>query len=210
MDKNKLVNKLTGKIFGKLTVLKRAEQNSKSGNAMWVCQCSCGNIVSVIGSHLRSHHTTSCGCNRVKPNTNGHSKERLYHIWRGMNNRCFNHKDHRYKWYGEKGITICNEWIDFLTFREWALNNGYSDDLTIDRIDKYGNYSPQNCQWVNMKVQANNRNNNRIIQFNGKKYTATQLAEAFNLSPYTIFNRLKLGWEIERIVSTPERLVADG
>ena len=122
-----------------------------------------------------------------------------------MNNRCFKQNDHRFKWYGGKGITICAEWKSFLAFREWALKNGYSDDLTIDRIKKDEDYSPENCQWVTMKVQANNRNNNHIIQHNGKEYTLSQLAETIGISQRTTINRLRLGWDIERIVNTPER-----
>ncbi|XOS91830.1 hypothetical protein ACLMAB_26130 [Brevibacillus laterosporus] len=122
-----------------------------------------------------------------------------------MHKRCSDPKHDRYKWYGGKGVAVCEEWNDYLVFREWAHANGYTDDLTIDRIDVDGNYCPENCQWVDMKVQANNRHNNRIIQYNGKNYTATQLAEAHGLSQHTIFNRLKLGWDIDQIVNTPER-----
>lgn len=199
------INQLVNQRFGKLTVLRRAERNSKSGNAMWVCKCDCENIVTVIGSHLRSGHTTSCGCNRISERSMGHSKDRLYRTWSGMHNRCYDPTHDRYKWYGGKGISICDEWQDFMTFRTWALANGYNDDLTIDRIDSDGNYRPDNCQWVDMKVQANNRNNNRVLQYKSKKYTATQLAEAHGMSPHTVFNRLKLGWTVDQIVNTPER-----
>lgn len=203
--KNNTLNQLTDSRFGKLLVLKRSEQNSKSGNAMWVCKCDCGNVVTVIGSHLRSQHTSSCGCNRISDISMGHSKERLYRTWKGMHNRCYDPKHDRYRWYGGKGISICDEWHDFLIFREWALVNGYTDDLTIDRIKSDRSYCPDNCQWVDMKVQANNRSNNHILHYNGKKYTATQLAEAHGMSQHTIFNRLKLGWSIDQIVNTPER-----
>lgn len=202
---NNTLNQLTGQRFGKLTVIKRAEQNSKSGNAMWVCKCDCTNDVTVIGSHLRSGHTTSCGCNRISERSMGHSKDRLYRTWMGMHNRCYNHNHDRFKWYGGKGISICDEWHEFISFRAWALSNGYTDELTIDRIDADRNYCPDNCKWVDMKVQANNRSNNRILQYRDKQYTATQLAEAHGLSPHTVFNRLKLGWDVDQIVETPER-----
>jgi hypothetical protein len=202
---NNVLNQIVGQRFGKLTVLERAEQNSKSGNAMWICQCDCSIVVTVIGSHLRSGHTTSCGCNRISERSMGHSKDRLYRTWKGMHNRCYDPNHDRYKWYGGKGISICDDWHDFMTFRTWALANGYTDDLTIDRIKADGNYCPENCKWVDMKVQANNRSNNRILQYNGKKYTAVQLAESYGMSPHTVYNRLKLGWDVDQIVRTPER-----
>lgn len=202
---NNILNRLVGQRFGKLTVLNRADHNSKSGNAMWVCRCDCSSTVTVIGSHLRSGHTTSCGCNRISERSNGHSKDRLYRTWKGMHNRCYDPNHDHYKWYGGKGISICYQWHSFMTFRTWAIANGYTDDLTIERIKSDGNYCPENCKWVDMKVQANNRSNNRILWHNGKQYTATQLAEAHGLSPHTVFNRLKLGWTIDQIVNSPER-----
>lgn len=195
---------LVGQRFSKLTVIKRAEKNSKSGNARWVCRCDCGKYSTVIGSHLLSGKTTSCGCNRYSKTAKGHSKERLYRIWYGMHRRCYDPKDDKYKWYGSRGISVCKAWHDFLAFRDWALNHGYSDELTIDRIDNDGNYEPSNCRWINIKSQANNRNSNRILKYRGKEYTAIQLAEQHNLSPHTVYNRLKLGWSIDRIVETPE------
>ncbi|WP_110933276.1 hypothetical protein [Paenibacillus bouchesdurhonensis] len=202
---NNVLNQLAGQRFGKLTVIRRAEKNSKSGNAMWICECDCGNRSTVIGSHLRSGKTSSCGCNRISQRSMGHSKDRLYRTWLGMHNRCYNPDHDRYEWYGGKGISICDEWHVFMTFRNWALANGYTDELTIDRIDVDGNYSPGNCQWVDMKTQANNRSNNRILRYRGKRYTATELAEAHGLAPHTVFNRLKLGWTVDKIVNTPER-----
>lgn len=204
MVKNNL-NQLTGKRFGKLIVLGRAECNSKSGNAMWICRCDCGNETTVIGSHLRSGHTTSCGCNRISEIAQGHASERIYRTWKKMHKRCSDPKSDRYKWYGGKGVNVCEEWNDFLAFREWAMNHGYTDELTIDRIDSNGNYCPENCQWVGMKAQANNRSNNHIICYEGNKYTVVQLAEKHGLSPTTIYNRLKLNWNIDRIITTPER-----
>lgn len=203
--KTNILKDLTGARFDKLTVISRANTNSKSGNAMWVCRCECGSITEVIGSKLRSGYTKSCGCLRISDTAQGYSKERVYRTWRGMHQRCYNQKHDKYKWYGGRGITICPEWHDFITFRIWALENGYSDDLTIDRIDPDDNYCPDNCQWVDMKTQANNRSNNRILYFNGKAYTVSQIAEMFGISSFTIFNRLRLKWSVEQIVRTPER-----
>lgn len=200
-----MLRNLVGQRFGKLTVLRRAKENAKSGNARWVCRCDCGSTSTVIGSQLRRGHTTSCGCNRLSKRAMGYSHERLYRIWTGMHRRCYNPTHDRHQWYGNKGVTVCDEWHDFLAFRTWALKNGYEDELTIDRVDSDGNYEPANCRWVDIRTQANNRSNNRLLVYKGKEYTATELAEAHGMSPRTIYNRLRLGWSVNEIVKTPER-----
>lgn len=196
---------LIGMRFGRLLVINRAVSNSKSGNAKWVCRCDCGNIVAVIGSHLLSQHSTSCGCNRIGKTSKGHSKERLYRIWIRMRRRCLVQSDEHFKWYGGRGISICSEWNEFEVFQAWAMAAGYSDNLTIDRIDVNGNYCPENCRWADIKTQANNRSSNRVLELNGKTYTVAQMADTFKISPTTIFNRLRLGWSPKQIVETPER-----
>ncbi|ADY54690.1 hypothetical protein Sgly_0324 [Syntrophobotulus glycolicus DSM 8271] len=202
---HKLIKDLTGERFGKLIVLNRALSNSKSGNARWTCRCDCGSFTTVTGSKLINKHTTSCGCN--KRTANGHSTERLFRIWNGMKRRCLNEKSDNYKWYGGRGISICSEWDEYEAFRSWAIKAGYSDALTIDRINPNGNYTPENCKWVDIKAQANNRNNNHILKLNGETYTISQFAEKYRISYWTVVNRLKLGWDLERIIRTPERSV---
>jgi len=191
---------LTGQRFGKLIVLERATSNSKSGNARWTCRCDCGGIVTVIGSHLRDRHTSSCGCLKMCDALQGHSRERIYRTWRGMHQRCYNKTHDKYKWYGEKGIVICSEWHDFMAFREWALGSGYTDNLTIDRTNPDGNYCPENCRWVDMKFQANNKTNNRIVTWLNENYTVSQFAEKLHVPYHTVRNQMKLGWGIEKIV----------
>ena len=119
----------------------------------------CGGISEMWDSHYR-RGSTPCDCWKYKKNNS-----RLYSIWTNMKTRCNNNSCKGYKDYGGRGIKICEEWNDFKSFYEWAMKNGYSDDLTIDRIDVNGNYEPNNCKWSTVIEQANNKRNN--ILFNG-------------------------------------------
>lgn len=153
------IHNLVGKKFGKLTVLRDSGERRK--NAMlWTCLCSCGKLTNVRAICLSSGQTKSCGClsreigkERLgKANYNykhGRQPKRLYSIWMNMKRRCNDSWHHAYKYYGGKGVSIYPGWQDdFVAFRRWALNNGYSESLVVDRIDSNGNYEPNNCQWI--------------------------------------------------------------
>lgn len=129
----------------------------------------------------------------------GQRGTRLYQIWIMMRARCNNPKDHSgYADYGGRGITICPEWGKFTVFYEWATANGYSDDLTIDRIDNDGNYEPGNCRWANWVEQANNKRNNRFIVINNEKKTLSQWCNQFEFPYGRAIARLNRGWSPER------------
>lgn len=156
---------LTGQKFGRLTVIKRGE--NIDNHAGWICQCECGNIVNVNGKYLREGKTTSCGCYhnellRERSLTHGKTHTRLYRIWANIISRCCNSNVDCYEYYGGRGISICDEWKNnFENFYEWSINNGYNEQLTIDRINNDGNYEPSNCRWVTMKEQCKNRRKRR-------------------------------------------------
>ena len=130
---------------------------------------------------------------------------RLYRIYNHMKDRCYRPNDKRYRDYGGRGIVICEEWKnDYLEFKNWALANGYRDDLTIDRINNDGNYCPQNCRWVDRFVQGNNTRNNHLLTFNGETKTLSQWSRESGLKITTIYMRIyQYGWTIEEALTTP-------
>lgn len=194
---------LTGKRFGKLIVLNKSGV-AKNRQSIWRCRCDCGNIKNVIYGNLTSGYTRSCGCllkeNGCPPKHNL-SQTRIYRIYRGMKNRCYNKKHKDYKRYGARGIKICNEWLKendkgLLNFYNWAINNGYQDNLSIDRIDNNGNYEPGNCRWADNETQCNNKRNCYYITYNNKTYTVAKWSKILNICESTIRERIKLNFPI--------------
>jgi hypothetical protein len=201
----KMRNDLTGQVFSELTVLYRSSEcgNGKKPVVKWACRCSCGKTVAVKSDSLLSGHTGSCGCKKIK---HGYShKERLYETWKNMRRRCLDPKNKRWDHYGGRGITICSEWSDYGLFRKWAMDNGYTDDLTIDRKDVNGNYCPGNCRWATSKTQANNVSTNHIIEHDGVRMTMSEFAGQLGISYPTLQHRVDRGWDMKRIIATPQR-----
>ena len=161
---------LVGKKFGRLTVIERVENLNK--RARYRCICDCGNEKIALAQNLLNSHVRSCGCfsaerrlqitkdNNLKRGReiHGDSKTRLYQIWEGIKVRCFKKENHAYHNYGGRGISMCEDWKNsYLSFKKWSLENGYSENLTIDRIDVNKDYCPENCRWVSWSVQSVNK-----------------------------------------------------
>lgn len=196
---------LTGQTFNNLTVIERTE-NTKGGNARWKCKCYCGKETIVSASNLKTGAVKSCGCLRKNPHNKAHglSKTPLYRMWRSMIYRC-EHPNHiAYKYYGLRGITVCDEWHDFMTFKKWAEETKPFENATIDRIDNNLGYSPQNCRWVDMATQSNNRRSNIIITHNGETHNLMEWSKVLNFDYKLVHNRIhKLGWSFEKSIETP-------
>ena len=190
------LNNLIGRKFGRLTVIERCGSTPNKA-AKWLCKCDCGNVRVIQGCHLTSGATSSCGCYQKevasKSNiTHGGSKTRLYNEWLSMKKRCYWKRYPYYHKYGGRGIDVCDEWREsYENFREWSLANGYSDKLTLDRIDNDKGYSPDNCRWVDAFVQSNNRDFNHIVEYHGIKNVYEGMCRELNVNCGTIRSRMK-------------------
>lgn len=208
----KVRENLVGKRFGKLVVLKQVEDYvTPSGrrHPQWLCQCDCGSKpVEVLGTSLKSGHTRSCGCLheetlRTVAITHGDSYTKLYRVYTGMISRCYNPNNKRYKDYGGRGITICDEWRNsYEEFKTWAISSGYKEGLSIDRENNNLGYSPLNCRWVTRKVQQNNTRFNHFVEYNGQNKTLAELSDEFNINYNTLYWRISHGWSVEDALTT--------
>lgn len=194
---------LEDKKFGRLTVL--FPVGSLNGRKYWLCQCDCGNEVCVITNHLTSGKTQSCGCYAKERATEANIKHgmrhsRIYNIYCGMKQRCYNKNNHKFKNYGGRGVTICSEWLDdFMSFYNWAMENGYTETLTIERIDVDGNYEPSNCKWIKMSEQSQNKTCNRFVEFNGETKILSEWCNELGVSYKTAYSRLCYGIPVDKI-----------
>lgn len=158
---------LTGMKFGKLTVIKMTD-NTKWNDHWWLCKCDCGSFKEIAGHSLKSGNSKTCGCfvKEARPHRKkGYDvNSRLYKVWSNMKSRCNNPNSGQYKWYGERGIAVCDEWNEYKPFMEWAISNGYSENLELDRINNNGNYEPSNCRFITHKENCNNRRSCKNVQ----------------------------------------------
>lgn len=197
---------LTGKRFGRLTVIGLSDERSKDRGRKFICKCDCGNMVLVRTADLNNGNTRSCGClNRelVLSRTRKHGKTdtRIHRIWCDMRRRCYVKSRPFYDNYGGRGIIVCDEWLGadgFINFYKWSMENGYRDDLSIDRIDNDGPYAPWNCRWADELTQKNNTRANIYLTYNGETHTLAEWARIKNIRYDVLYLRIhRLGWNVE-------------
>lgn len=221
MQENYSDQKWIGQKYGRLTVIAYERVKRKTGKTeiRWIVRCECGTLKSVRPYKLIIGNTLSCGChkreatiehNKVAKTKHGARKSgsssRLYNIWHGMKQRCYCDTCKDYANYGARGISICDEWLnDYSAFRDWSLAHGYADDLSIDRIDYNGSYSPDNCRWENSVTQCRNRRNNRRIFYKGKERTIAEISSMCGINYDALHMRIKNGWSIEDATAIPLR-----
>lgn len=205
---------LTGMRFGRLVVIKATDERGPDGGVVWECQCDCGNTCKVWNNKLmRKKPKKSCGCLQLEAHTtyiHGGEGSILYHKWRGMLDRCNNPNSRQYKYYGARGISVCDAWKnDFTAFRAWAETSGYVGGLSIDRIDVNGDYSPGNCRWVSMTEQQKNKTSNIIITMDGESKTLADWSKRYGIPYATAWARIRVhGWTPERALKTPLRNIS--
>jgi len=198
---------LTGQRFGRLIVLEKTIKR-KNRNVVWKCLCDCGVIIFVRSDSLKSGITKSCGCfnkDRLKESNYKHGmhKTKIYKIWQTMMQRCYNQNNSAYHNYGGRGIKVCKRWHDF--------NNFYADlgdpevGYSLDRIDNNGDYTPENCRWATRKEQARNRRSNKFLKYNGKIICLSEALEENGVKHDVFYHRIRLGWSIEKALTTPIR-----
>jgi len=193
---------LVGQKFQRLTVIEDTNRRN-NGNVIYRCECICKKETFVTSQSLRSGKRKSCGCLAKEKigklnRTHGESNTRLHGIWKGIKKRCKNKNTKNFKNYGGRGITVCEEWSkSYVTFREWALKNGYHESLEIDRINNNGNYEPSNCRWVTRKENNNNRRNSRLLTINGETKRLREWCDLNKISCNTVRKRLNNGWSVE-------------
>lgn len=193
---------IIGKRFGKLIVKEFVGYKKK--RPFYHVVCDCGNEKEVCYYELIRGQTRSCGCLHRKvlgdmARKHGESNTRLFKIWCGIKKRCFDKNSSRYSYYGGRGINMCSDWKnDFLTFKEWANSHGYTDELTIDRVDVNGNYCPENCRWATKEQQANNTRTNHYLEYKGVKRSMSEWCKILGLNYYKIRTRINsCHWTVE-------------
>lgn len=204
------IRDLTGQQFGRLTVVQATEKRDKSGCVIWECLCECGNTceVSVNRLTIKGHsRKRSCGCLQLemrKTTIHGESGTILYHKWKGMFDRCYNPNAKNYKYYGSRGIAVCEEWLNsYESFRDWALSSGYTEGLSLDRIDPNKNYCPENCRWITMQAQQGNKRSNIVVTMDGITHNLAEWCEILDLPYKTIHARIRRGWDAVKALKTP-------
>lgn len=205
-----------GQKFGRLTVVAFGERKTNNGASCvtWDCKCDCGNMAyGKLPKNVKSGEVRSCGCLKAEQNsrnladkrrTHGKSNTRLYGIWEHMRSRCNLPTEPAYPKYGGRGIRVCEEWEDFQKFYEWAMANGYTDGLTIERVDVNGNYEPSNCTWIPLGKQAWNKRETIRVEVDGEIVPLKEACRRLGLPYKAVHLRItRYGMSLEEAFSKP-------
>jgi hypothetical protein len=197
---------LTGRQFGSLKAIHPTDTRSR-GQVVWMCKCRCGNSALVPSYKLTSAHTKSCGCYRsdlatAKNTTHGDYRSPEHRSWQSMKSRCLNPKSTQYKWYGGRGISVCDKW---LTYEGFLADMGRKPaGYELDRIDNNGHYEPANCRWASHRDQSRNKSDNVMITWRGQTRCMSDWAESLGVDNAALWARVrKLGWSWDRALSEP-------
>jgi hypothetical protein len=199
---------IIGDKFSRLTVFNEIEPVKivgKNWQRKYLCKCECGNVIVVQGSALTrtdSHRSKSCGCwkkDHPSNKTHGMSHTAEYQLWGGMVRRCTNPKCKEYKSYGGRGISVCARWLRFENF--FSDMGKRPEGMSLNRIDNYGNYCKENCEWTSYSQQASNTRRNKNLTYNGKTQNIVKWAKELGLNPCTLYYRKELGWSDEKILT---------
>lgn len=196
-----------GEKIGRLTIIEEVPERSSDNRRMVKCKCDCGNYAVVRLYEILRKRTTSCGCMRgTKDGEPTRHGTRLYDVWKGMRARCSNPNHTGYSYYGGRGIKICPEWDDYVAFKKWAFTHGYDKDApkgkcTLERIDSNKDYEPDNCKWVSMAEQNNNKRNSFKIKYKSETHTLSEWSKITGVPWGTIRNRYLAGYPLDEVFS---------
>ena len=209
--KNKNFHDCTGETINGIEILYYIGSD-KHHFSHYMCKCHCGNKFITSITDVKSKHTKSCGCYSIqsfkeRATKHGLKYTRIYGIWQNMLNRCRNPNVKCYAVYGGRGIYVCDEWktqdSGFINFYNWSMSNGYTEELTIDRIDVNGPYSPDNCRWVSWEVQILNKRNSLTLTYNDINLPIIEWSKITGIPYGTIYNRMQKGWTPEQVLRVP-------
>lgn len=199
--------------YGQLTIISiyKKPRKPRGNREMAVCICECGNYKTIQLDNLKSSHTTSCGCHKTMARfKHGYSHHPLYKVWEGIVNRCCTVTSSAYKYYGGRGIKICDEWRKSpKAFVEWGIENNWAIGLTIDRQNNDGDYEPNNCRLVSQLIQAGNTSKNRLFTINGETKCLSRWASEYGIDKTTLVYRINVGMEIEEALKTVKKIRSD-